>query len=143
MIRNEATITDREYEILSDFRFIIRRFLSFSNKKARSVGLTPRQHQCLLTIKGSGKQGGLVVGQLAEQLQIHHNSAVGLINRLTEQQLVRRFHASDDKRKVHVILTKKGENILKLLTATHKEELKRIGPEMSKLLNQLTDDFNS
>ena len=40
-----------DYEALSEFRYLIRCFLQFSQNAARAVGLTPRQHQALLTIK--------------------------------------------------------------------------------------------
>jgi hypothetical protein len=34
-----------DYEALSEFRYLIRCFLQFSQNAARVVGLTPRQHQ--------------------------------------------------------------------------------------------------
>ena len=37
-----------DYEALSEFRYLIRCFLQFSQNAARAVGLTPRQHQALL-----------------------------------------------------------------------------------------------
>src|SRR5205085_85343 len=41
-----------DYEALSEFRYLIRCFLQFSQNAARAVGLTPHQHQALLAIKG-------------------------------------------------------------------------------------------
>ncbi|MGH8024732.1 MAG: MarR family winged helix-turn-helix transcriptional regulator, partial [Limisphaerales bacterium] len=41
-----------EYETLAAFRYALRRFLHFSEQAARTVGLTPQQHQAMLAIKG-------------------------------------------------------------------------------------------
>ena len=79
-----------DYEALSEFRYQIRCFLEFSQNAARAVGLTPRQHQALLTIKGFPVGHAVTVGDLAERLRIRHQSAVELVDRLSEASLVRR-----------------------------------------------------
>ena len=45
-------ISQADYQRLSEFRYLIRRFLEFSQIQAEDAGLTPRQHQALLAIKG-------------------------------------------------------------------------------------------
>ena len=40
------------FRTLAAIRYALRRFLRFSEKAAEAVGLTPQQHQALLTIKG-------------------------------------------------------------------------------------------
>ena len=44
--------TQTDYEALSQFRYLIRCFLDFSQNAARAAGLTPRHHQALLAIRG-------------------------------------------------------------------------------------------
>jgi DNA-binding MarR family transcriptional regulator len=56
----------------------LRKFLRFSEEAALAVGLTPQQHQALLAIKGFPGDHRMTVGELAERLQIRHQSAVGL-----------------------------------------------------------------
>ena len=51
-----------DYEALSEFRYLIRCFLQFSQNAARAVGLTPRQHQALLAIKGFPVGHAVTVG---------------------------------------------------------------------------------
>lgn len=46
-----ARITQSEYETLAAFRYSLRQFLHFSEDAAQSIGLTPQQHQALLSIK--------------------------------------------------------------------------------------------
>ncbi|HKJ34478.1 MAG TPA: MarR family transcriptional regulator [Balneolales bacterium] len=141
MDEKKPTITKNEYELLSEFRYALRKFLSFSKEEALNVGLTPQQHQALLTIKGSEDlSDSVTIGQLAERLQIHHNSAVGLVDRLVERGLVERSHKEDDRRKVYISLTDKGNELLQKLTEVHKKELKRIGPELNHLIQHITNE---
>jgi DNA-binding MarR family transcriptional regulator len=77
------------------------------------------------------------VGELAERLQLRHHSAVGLVDRLVAEKLVARAATAEDRRRVLVQLTARGEKILRQLAAVHREQLKRIGPEISQLLGRL------
>ena len=80
----------QEYRTLSEFRYLIRRFLEFSQIAAAAAGLTSRQHQALLAIKGFPRDGEPTVGELAERLRIRHHSMVELVDRLGAAGLVRR-----------------------------------------------------
>ncbi len=137
----KTMITDGEYALLAQFRYALRKFMNFSKEEALSVHLTSKQHQALLAIRGFGTRlNAVTVGDVAEWLQIQHHSAVGLINRLEGLRLLQRVPCENDRRKVQIVLTKKGSDILDDLTAVHKEEIRRIGPELRKLLHQLTDE---
>jgi hypothetical protein len=41
-----------DYRALAEFRHQLRRFLMFSEEKARGAGVEPQQHQLLLALKG-------------------------------------------------------------------------------------------
>jgi DNA-binding MarR family transcriptional regulator len=43
-----------------------------------------------------------------------------------------------DGRKVYLRLTAKGERVLERLAGVHREELRRIGPQLRQLLQQIT-----
>lgn len=120
-----------EYEALAQFRYTLRRFLSFSETAAGVVGLTPQQYQALLAIKGASGEGPVTINDLARQLMIKHNSAVGLADRLEEEALIVRRIARDDRRKVNLILTPKGSRMFQKLASAHRAELARIGPNLS------------
>jgi DNA-binding MarR family transcriptional regulator len=123
-----------EYEALSAFRYALRQFLKFSEEAAATVGLTSTQHQALLAIKGFPGRDYVTNGELAEELQIRHHSAVGLINRLEAQGLIVRERGGSDKREVYVTLTKRGAELLEQLTAVHQKELRHIAPQLSSIL---------
>ena len=130
-------ITKEHYVMLAEFRYALRQFLRFSETAAHTAGLTPQQHQAMLTIKGFPGRDDIKIGELAERLQILHHSAVGLVDRLVAQKHVRRFHGKTDRRQVHVTLTARGEAALEKLSATHREQLSRIAPRLNRLLEML------
>jgi DNA-binding MarR family transcriptional regulator len=126
-----------QYETLAAFRYALRRFTRFSEEAAQAAGITAQQYQALLTIKGFPARDRITVGELAERLQVRHHSAVGLIDRLVKEKLVVREPSAEDRRQVLVQLTRRGEAVLEKLASVHREQLKRIGPEISDLLERL------
>lgn len=125
-----------QYETLAAFRYALRRFLHFSEQAAQAVGLTPQQHQALLAIKGFPGRDCVTVGELAERLQLRHHSAVGLIDRMVLEKLVERAASKKDRRQVFIQLTPRGEKKLEKLSALHRQQLKRIAPELGRLIEQ-------
>jgi DNA-binding MarR family transcriptional regulator len=121
---------------LAEFRYQIRRFLRFSEKAAREVGLEPVQHQLLLAVKGN--RGEPTVGDLAERLQLRHHSVVGLIDRMAERSLVSRSHATGDRRRVLVRLTRKGQALLRRLSLVHRAELQAGERVLTEALQNIT-----
>lgn len=132
-------VTQSQYEILAAFRYSLRKFLHFSEERARAAGLMPQQHQALLSIKGfPGGAGRVTISQLAERMQLRHHSTVGLVDRLEAQGLVRREPSPADRRQVLVRLSARGESILADLSAMHREELQRMLPELEQLMAELS-----
>jgi len=130
-------LSKRDYELLAEFRHLLRRFLAFSEESARRHGLTSQQHQALLAVKGFPGARSLTVGELAARLDIRHHSAVGLVDRLEARRLVKRVIDPDDRRQVFVGLTPAADAILARLTAAHRRELRQLAPNLSVLLARL------
>lgn len=126
----EKILTLPSYQSLAELRYQIRRFLHFSEQAARKAGLEPHQHQLMLALKGLPKSVRPRVRELAERLQIEHNSTVELVNRLSGRGLIRRREAGHDRREVLLELTPKGEKVLRELSLHHKEELRVQGPAL-------------
>ncbi|HUZ65028.1 MAG TPA: helix-turn-helix domain-containing protein [Acetobacteraceae bacterium] len=148
MAKREATharpahppLTTADYETLAAFRHALRQFLDFSEHQARAAGLTPRQHQALLQIKGTPPDAAFTVGDLAARLLIRHHSAVELADRLAEAGLIERSQDSTDRRRVNLRLTAAAEDRLHALSAIHLEELHRLRPALTALLGRLPPD---
>jgi DNA-binding MarR family transcriptional regulator len=128
-----------DYEALAQFRYQLRQFLSFSEKAAVATGITPRQHQALLAIKGFPGRDQITIGELAEQLAIAHHTAVELADRLVAQDLVSRSPGSKDRRTVLLRVTRKGETLLTKLSLAHRAEIQKIGSHLRQLLDGLAN----
>lgn len=121
-------MTSKEtYEHLAEFRYQLRRFLHFSETEARKYGITPQQHQLMLSIMGFPGREYATPRELSERLQITHHACVGLIDRTEKLGLVSRKQNPEDGRSVFISVTEKGLEILEKLSATHLEEIERIG----------------
>lgn len=131
------------YEQLHQFRYLIRRFLRFSEEAAREAGIEARQHQLLLTIKGMQQSPeGISVTTAAERLQISHNTAVELVDRAQAAGLVVRSRSKEDRRLVHVRLTPRGEDCLDRLSSAHLAEIRSWAPELIGALSTLLSSSN-
>ena len=127
------------YRDLATFRFELRRFLIFSDAAAASAGVTNRQYQALLAIKGLPVAGRITIGELADRLQIRHHSTVGLVDRLVAKGFLNRKQDPQDRRLIRLTLTPRSEALLEKLASAHKEQLRRSGPEIEALLKRLRE----
>ena len=135
-------VTDADYRQLLELRSGLRRFLRWSAEQARSAGLTPAQHQLLLAVRGHPDRKGPTVAEVADYLQLKHNSTVELIDRAQRDGLVERHTDPDDARIVRIGLTPEAESRLAKLSQVHLEELRRRAPRITALwsgLDQTTD----
>jgi DNA-binding MarR family transcriptional regulator len=133
----EPDLSPRDYRLLAEFRYLLARFLAFSESAAEQAGLSPRQHQALLAIKGHPGGPDVTVGDLAERLCIRHHSAVGLVDRLVAGGYLARRTDRHDGRRILVSLTPRGDRALAGLSAIHRAELRRITPLLKPVLAKL------
>lgn len=101
------------------------------------VGLTGQHYQVLLALKATSSREPMKIGELAAELLLRHHSAVELIDRLERKSLVARARSADDKRKVELRLTPKGEATIAQLATTHHAELRQIGPQLRRALRSI------
>jgi DNA-binding MarR family transcriptional regulator len=71
---------EERYRRLAEFRYALRRFLRSSENACRRAGVQPTQYQLLLFVQAF-PGGRPAVANLADRLQIRHQSTVGLIDR--------------------------------------------------------------
>jgi DNA-binding MarR family transcriptional regulator len=126
-----------EYRALAEFRYQIRRFLHFSENRARAAHIEPQQHQLLLVLKALGPSERPTIRAVAERLQIHHNSAVELAQRSVERGLVERRTSEHDRREASLHVTRRGEQVLQKLTLAHRDELRTVTPALVRVLGEL------
>ena len=129
-----------DYAQLAAFRHALRGFLHFSEAAAAAEGLTSQHYQAMLILRGWPNDEPVSISDLAQQLLIKHNSAVGLVDRLVGRGLVVRHPSTVDRRKVELRLSPQGRRVLAELAAMHRGELRRIGPLMERFFAELTRD---
>jgi DNA-binding MarR family transcriptional regulator len=135
--RRAATVSKETYVNQAAFRFALREFLRFSETAARRAGLTPQQYQALLAIRGFPGRDRVNIGELAERLQLHHHSAVGLVDRLVTKRLAVRERSATDRRRVLVRLTPQGIRLVERVSTANRGELRRLRPRLTRLLQRL------
>ena len=130
----------REYQELAEFRHCLRRFLNFSEERAREHQLEPQQHQALLALKGLPPSARPTIRELANRLLLRHHSTVELVNRMENAGLVKRAEDPRDRRQILLHLTSKGAARLRVLSLVHQEELRVRGPELLRALRAIVQD---
>jgi DNA-binding MarR family transcriptional regulator len=131
--KGAGRITKSDYERLAHFRYQLRRFLRFSEEVTRKQGITALQYLLLLQIKGFPGREWATIGELAERLQAKHHGVVSLVSRCEAAGLVKRNASREDKRQVHVTLTKEGSQCLAKLARLHRAELRSVELEPAGL----------
>jgi len=131
-------LSTRGYAELAAFRHALREFLRFSETAAADVGLTAQHYQAMLVLRACAADERVTIADLARQLLIKHNSAVELVDRLMQEDLVAREPSQSDRRMVELHLTPRGRQVLAKLAAVHRRELQRIGPLMKRFFAEMS-----
>src|SRR5271167_3966279 len=93
---------------LSEFRYRLRRFLSFSEMASEAAGISAQQYQVLQVIATVPEGRPASISYLAERMMVRHNSAVELVDRTEKAGLVRRVVDASDHRRSLVEITVRG-----------------------------------
>lgn len=129
-----AGLTDADYTALGEFRQAIREFLAVSEEGAEDHGLTSQQHQALLAIRARAGAEPMTVGELAECLMIKSHSAVGLVTRLEERDLVLRRACEADRRKALLELRPRGAEMLEAISLRNLRHIGRAAAVLQDLV---------
>ncbi len=131
---DQAGPTPDDFQHLLAFRVSLRQFQHWSETQARSVGLTPAQHQLLVAIRGHPGSLPPAISELAAYLLLRHHSAVELVDRAEAAGLVSRVPDQDDARVVRVTLTAGGSRLVIQLTKAHLAELRKLAVTLNGLM---------
>ncbi len=118
-----SPLAKSDFEVLSEFRYQMRRFERFSETAVQAQGITPLQYLLLLHVKGYPGRDFATVGELAQRLQAKQHGVVALVSRCEARGLVQRRPGRQDRRQVEVHLLEEGERVLNVLAGQHRAEL--------------------
>lgn len=136
MIMSAELVDPSKLKTLAEFRFQLRKFLSFSEMATERRGVAAQQYQLMQVIAAMPEGQQASISYLAERMVLRHNSTVELVDRAERAGLVRREHDESDLRRSLVRLTPQGEEVLNELVAEHLNEL---GPRCDYLIRSLQD----
>ena len=122
---------------LAEFRYRLRRFLSFSEAASEVVGISAQQYQVLQVVAAVPAGEESSISYIAERMVVRHNSAVELVDRAEKAGLVRRVADENDHRRSLVEITARGAELLSQLVAQHLIEVEAEGPELVRTLQRL------
>jgi DNA-binding MarR family transcriptional regulator len=121
---------------LAEFRYQLRRYLSFSEGAVEQYQVSAQQYQLLQVVAAVPAGQPLTVSYIAERMLLRHNSAVELVDRAERSGLVRRVQDETDHRRSLVEMTEIGESRLAWLVRDHLKELETAGPELLRALEK-------
>ncbi|BAP89684.1 MarR family transcriptional regulator [Burkholderiales bacterium GJ-E10] len=123
---SHASLSKKEFQTLSDFRYQLRRFIRWSEQITRRAGVTNLQYLLMLHVKGQSGRDWATITELAERLQAHHHGVVALVTRCERLGFVERHPGREDRREVEIHLTANGEKLVTRLARQHRDELLRL-----------------
>ncbi len=130
-------MSTEQYRRLAEFRYQMRRFLHFSQQAASEAGIHPRQYQLLQVIAGIPEDMSPTIAAVASRMCLRHNSAVELVNRTIEANLIRKAPDPVDHRRLLLQITPSGQKLLASLVEFHLRELDELGPELIRSLKRV------
>jgi DNA-binding MarR family transcriptional regulator len=139
MAVHDAEMSAPEYRAFAEFRYVLRRFLNFSETAARGAGIEPQQHQMLLALTGLPPDQHPTIGTLAERLQLRHHSTVELVQRSIEAGLVQRRSSPRDGREVLLRISARGKRLVQKLSIEHRAEMRLAAPVLIAALQALLE----
>lgn len=125
---------------IAEFRYQLRRFLSFSETASEAAGISAQQYQLLQTVAVVPAGQECSISYLAERMVVRHNTAVELVDRAERSGLVERVADESDHRRSLVRITEKGGELISRLIGPHMAEIEANGPELIRTLQRLLGD---
>jgi len=110
-----ASLMQKSHEVLVLLRQIIRATDLHDKHLSRMTGLTMPQLMLMQTLR---LHGPVTVGVLAKEMNLAQATVTSILDRLERKALVRRERSQEDKRKVHVVPTEEGQELLKSAPTT-------------------------
>src|SRR3546814_13092404 len=94
-----------------------------------------QQNHALLANRGA-EDAKATVGDMAQRLILKPHSASERVHRLEKLSLIESRAATNDRRKSFIVLTDRANALLGQLSLTHREEIERMKPLLSDLLDR-------
>ena len=135
-----AAFSRAEYEKLAEFRYHLARFLRSRKDAARAEGLQAQQYELLLSVAGLPPDAHPTIKEIARQLCLEHHTVVELADRLEKRGLLKRQSSGQDRRVVHLHLTRDGQATLNKIVRFSFAQLREEAPDLIRSLRRLLNE---
>ncbi|MFT4698103.1 MAG: MarR family 2-MHQ and catechol resistance regulon transcriptional repressor [Flavobacteriaceae bacterium] len=111
---------------------------SIQNEFFKPFGISPQQFNILRILKGAGK--AISVQNIKDRMLERAPNATRLMDKLCAKELINRIPCPQDRRVVHIEITKKGLALLKEIDASFKDDLlEKLSDKEAVQLSDLLD----
>jgi len=111
---------------------------SKQNAFFKPFGISPQQYNILRILKGA--EGALKVQTIKERMIERAPNATRLMDKLCDKNLINRLPCPEDRRVVHIEITKKGLSLLKEISKNFKDDLlEKLTDKEAETLSDLLD----
>lgn len=111
---------------------------SFQNEFFKPFGISPQQYNILKILKGAKEP--LKVQTIKDRMIERSPNATRLMDKLCAKQLIDRMPSEDDRRVVHIAITKDGEHLLEIISNEFYEALvEKLTTDEAQQLNKILD----
>ena len=111
---------------------------SIQNEFFKPYGISPQQYNILRILRGAGK--AISVQTIKDRMLERSPNATRLMDKLIAKELINRIPCPEDRRVVHIEITKKGLQLLNSIDATFKDDLlHNLSNEEASQLSNLLD----
>lgn len=109
--------------------------------KLKPYGLSLQQHNLLRILRGQYPNPS-TLGMIQERMMDPMSNATRLVDKLLDKELVQRWQCADNRRKVDIVITKKGLDLLAqtdYIIAEFDHVYNTLTPEEATLVGELLD----
>lgn len=128
-MENEDCKNDPKLKVWFEIIRVYQKFQNKINSNLNEYDLSFPQMDMLATLHFNGK---LNQQELAEKLVVTKGNVCGLVDRLTEKELVERKSCPDDRRINHVFITEKGKDLISNVMPNHHQLLNDLSSSLSE-----------
>lgn len=133
-----ATFVNDKVKALLNIIYTANWINSKQNAFFKPFGISPQQFNILRILRGAGE--AIKVQTIKERMLERAPNATRLMDKLCDKQLIKRLACPEDRRVVHIEITEKGLDLLKVIDQDFKEDLlENLSKDEAKQLSALLD----
>ena len=119
----------RKFELVESVRRIMHAFDVRSRRMRTADQITLPQLLCLMAVVA---EEGLTSRQIAERLHVSASNLVGVLDRLQSKHWVSRIRDDDDRRRIHIVPTQAGRQLVRTAPSPFGEHFDRAFGRLSE-----------